>query len=255
MIRNDAPRHLAQAYERYQPLLLSAVKAMRRKGVHISPASALDLVHDFYLDKLDDVLGTYKPSRGKFAPYLYGAFVRFAYKRIADDERWKRILAPLDEVLKEPAVDPVEGEDDGGDERPDEPDTSPSEQARLAGALERLPPAFRKILEARLAGCASERELARRLRLSRHAVRRRLGEAIGRAAVAVGHDKAISGDLRSFASRLWRDEIPLMQVAKEFKLSRHQAWQRYRELVRSLAAAAAATLEDVPALRKVMHHG
>src|SRR5437763_6917292 len=234
---------------------MSAVRAMTRKRVPISPCEAVDLMHDFYVDKLDAVLGTYKPSRGKFAPYLYGAFVRFAYKRIARDGRWKQILAPMDEVLKEPFVEPVETcEDDGGDDNaPHHREAPPWEQPRLAGALDRLPAPFRKILEARLAGCASERELAKRLRLSRHAVRRRLGEAIGRAAVVVGDGKAISGDLRLFAFRLWRDEIPLMQVAKEFRLTRHEAWERYRALVRSLTAVAAATLEDVPALRKGMN--
>src|SRR5256885_14756221 len=144
---------------------------MTRKRMGISPSEAVDLIHDFYVDKLDDVLGTYKPSRGKFAPYLYGAFVRFAYKRIARDGRWKQILAPMDDVLKEPFVEPVETcEDDGGDDNaPDERDAPPSEQARLAGALDRLPAPFRKILQARLAGCASERELAQRQRPSRHA--------------------------------------------------------------------------------------
>jgi len=244
LIPNDAPRDLAEAYDHYTPILVRSAGAMARKGMDVTPDECLELVHDFYADDFSRVLDTFKPSRGTFARYLSGAFKRFAIQKIKRNARYAELFVPLDDALDQPAPEPVDesSQEEPSDERPPEP----THAERLVQALPRLPPEFREILEARLAGCASERELAKRFGLSRFATRQRLAEAIGRAAVAVGHDETIGADLRPFAVRLWRDDIPLMQVAKEFNLSRHEAHERYCELVRSLLGAATATLETVP---------
>jgi biotin operon repressor len=103
-----------------------------------------------------------------------------------------------------------------------------------------MPPDLREILQARLADCESEREIAASLGVSRRFVRDRLGEALGRLAIAMDRDDMIRADLRPLAVRLWRDEVPLAQVAVELNLSRREVWKRFKELVRAMGAAAAA---------------
>jgi RNA polymerase sigma factor (sigma-70 family) len=223
---NEAPQGLAQVYEEYTPLLLSAVAALARKGFDINPGEGLEVVHDFYLEALPGLLERYDASRARFSTYLYGAFLRFARPRIVRSLRWKRLLVPLDDAI-EYAI--------AFDERP-----SQESQQSVAAALERLPKPLRDVLEARLAQHQSERQIAKGLGVSRYVVRQRLAEALGRVAIVIGHAETIREDLRPFAIRLWRDEVPLMALAGELGLSRHEAWQRFRELIRTLSSAAAA---------------
>ena len=223
---NEAPRELAQIYEEYTPLLLSAVAALARKGFAINPGEGLEVVHDFYIEALPGLLERYDASRGRFSTYLYGAFLRFARPRTVRSLRWKRLLVPLDDAIDHAIA---------FDEKPSE-----ESQQSVAAALERLPKPLRDVLEARLAQHQSERQIARGLGVSRYVVPQRLAEALGRVAIAIGHTETIRQDLRPFAIRLWRDEVPLMQLAGEFGLSRHAAWQLFRELIRTLSAAAVA---------------
>ena len=75
--------------------------------------------------------------------------------------------------------------------------------------------------------------------MSRYFVRQRLAEALGRVAIAMDHTETIRADLRPFAIRLWRDEVPLMRVAAELGLSRRGAWKKFRELIGTLSLAVA----------------
>jgi RNA polymerase sigma factor (sigma-70 family) len=224
--RDDVPRDLAQIYVDYTPLLLSGVATLARKGLDINPGEGLEVIHDFYLEALPGLLERYDASRARFSTYLYGAFLRFARPRIIRSIRWKRLLVPLDDAIEHAAA----------------LDEAPSEGAHdaVAAAIEGLPRALRDVLDARLTRHQSERDIAKTLGVSRYVVRQRLAEALGRVAVAIGHSETIRDDLRPLAMRLWRDEVPLMTVAKELGLSRREAWQRFRELIRTLSSAAAA---------------
>ena len=224
---NQAPRGLAEVYEDYTPLLLSGVAALARKGLDINPGEGLEVVHDFYLEALPGLLERYDASRARFSTYLYGAFLRFARPRIVRNIRWKRLLVPLDDAIEHATAF-------------DETLSEECSQQSVAAALERLPKPLRDVLNARLAHHQSERQIAKRFGVSRYVVRQRLAEALGRVAIAIGHAETIREDLRPFAIRLWRDEVPLMQLAGELRLSRHEAWQRFRELIRTLSVAAAA---------------
>jgi len=235
---NETPPGLAQAYERYKPLLIAAIGAMARKGTRIPLADGIELVDDFFIEALDGLLVRYDPSQSRFSCYLYRAFRRFARRRMDPIVRRNELLVPVEEAEEEPAVDPADTariEDDA---------------QRLDEALERLPPPLRKVLEARLDGCPSERDIAQLLGLTRHVVRQRLAEAVGRLIVAMEQDERIDAGLRPFAVRLWRDGITLMQVAKEMMLSRQEAWRRYRKLLRSLATASAALVDVSPSRRR-----
>jgi RNA polymerase sigma factor (sigma-70 family) len=223
---NQAPQGLAEVYEAYTPLLLSGVAALARKGLDINPGEGLEVIHDFYLEALPGLFERYDASRARFSTYLYGAFLRFARPRILRNIRWKRLLVPLDGAIEHAiAFDET---------------LSEQSQQSVSAALERLPKPLRDVLEARLAQHQSERQIAKDFGVSRYVVRQRLAEALGRVAVAIGHAETIREDLRPFALRLWRDEVSLMQLAGEIGLSRHEAWQRFRELIRTLSVAAAA---------------
>lgn len=218
-------QQLERVYEEYTPLLLSAVRSLLTKGYEVHPAEGLELVHDFYLEALPGLLARYDASRGKFSTYVYAAFLRFVRPRLVRDMRWRRLFVPFEDAIAHPAA---------------AADTGPSEA--LVGAAERalseLPAQLRAVIDGRLRRGESERQMARRLRLSRHVVRQRLAEALGRIAVAIGREEAIREDLRPLALRLWRDGQPMMRVALELRMSRQQVRQRVHELVRSLNVAA-----------------
>lgn len=224
-MRDGAALDLERVYEEYTPLLLSAVGKLVKQGYRLNPAEGLELAHDFYLEALPGLRSRYDPAKGKFSTYLYGAFVRFARPRIVRNSRWKRLFVPFDDAVEQPAAE----------------DTGPAEAlvAAAGRALAQLPADLQTVIGGRLRNGESERETARRLGVSRYVVRQRLAEALGRAAIALGQDEAIREDLRPLAVRLWRDEQPLMSVAIELGMSRHQARQHLHELIRSLSAAAA----------------
>jgi len=218
---NEVPRNLQEVHDRYTPMLVSVALALAEKGLPLNSDEALDLVHDFYIEALPGTLERYDPSRGGFGTYLHRAFAYFAFPRLLQNKRWNEMAAPLDEAKKVAAPD----------EQPYEP---PPERQQAAEALRHLPPELRSILYARLVRGETDRCIATRLNVSRHAVRRTLAEAMGRAAIAIGDLEKIRADLRPFALRLWRDQVPLMTVAQELNLSRDEAWTRYRELIRAL---------------------
>src|ERR1051326_8031872 len=94
---NDVPRDLAEVHERYAPMLLSAVRALVKKGLDVKSDEYLDLVHDFYIEELPGALDRYDSGRGKFSTYLYRAFVYFACRRATRTTRQNELLVPLDE--------------------------------------------------------------------------------------------------------------------------------------------------------------
>jgi RNA polymerase sigma factor (sigma-70 family) len=220
-----AAQDLERVYEEYTPLLLSALASLVRRGYRLQPAEGLELVHDFYLEALPGLQSRYDPSKGKFSTYVYGAFVRFAQARLLREARWKQLLVPFEAALAHvAAVEPDPGAD--------------ASIAAVTRALDQLPRDLRVVIDGRVRRNESERELAKRLGLSRYVVRQRLAEALGRLAIALGEDHAIREDLRPLAIRLWRDQQPLMKVAIELGLSRHQAREQLHGLIRSLSAAA-----------------
>jgi RNA polymerase sigma factor (sigma-70 family) len=220
-----ALQNLEQMYEEYTPLLLSAVASLAKRGYAAHPAEGLELVHDFYLEALPGLVERYDPAKAKFSTYLYGAFLRFARPRLVRNMRWKRLFVSFDDAIEHPAA----GES-----------SAPSEALvdGVGRAMAELPRELREVLEARLRRGESEREIARRLNVSRYVVRQRLAESLGRVAIAIGNDETIAEDMRPLAIKLWRDGYTLMEVALEQGLSRQEARQRLHELIASLGSAA-----------------
>ncbi|MGE3274961.1 MAG: sigma-70 family RNA polymerase sigma factor [Vicinamibacterales bacterium] len=225
--RAGTPGSLDEAYAVCTPLLLGALGRLGRMGYRVDPAEGLDLVHDFFVEALPGLLERFDAARDtRFTTYAYGAFVRFARPRIVRLRRWRRMTAALDSI-PELAAAPAEH---------DEP-FSEALTHSMAAAFAALPPDARRALRMRIVDEASERELARTLKLSRYAVRQRTAEALGRLAVAIGREDRIPAPVRPLALRLWRDGRPLMAVARELGLSRQHAHAAHRALLASIGAA------------------
>ena len=217
-----APRGLEEVYESCTPLLLSALGRLIRSGYRLDPSMGLDLVHDFYLEQLPGLFERYDHTKAQFSTYLYAAFLKYARPRIIRNMRLEGLMSDLERY---PASS-TEAE-------PEFPDrlTEATEQA-----FEELPHDSRAVLKARIVDGLSERDTARRLKLSRYFVRQHLAEALGRLAVAIGQDALIPEDVRPLAVRVWRDEQPLMEAAGDLDWSRAEALSRYRELLRRIGA-------------------
>lgn len=220
----NRPSSLEEVYTSCTPLLLSAIAKLSGQGYHVDPATALDLVHDFYLEALPGLFERFDDSRGRFSTYLYGAFLHFARPRIVRNMRWEGMLGDLETHRLR--------------SQPDEaPEFSDATTEAMAAAFAALPRPLQAVLKARVVGGLSERDTARQLKLSRYFVRLRTAEALGRLAVAIGRDERIPADVRPLALRLWRDEDTLMQAASNLGLSRQEIRSRYQELLNRLSAA------------------
>jgi RNA polymerase sigma factor (sigma-70 family) len=236
--RSGMLRNLEEFYQSWTPLLLSALGRLRRSGYPLDLAEGMDLVHDFYVEAVPGLLARYEPERAQFSTYLYGAFLHFARPRIVRELRWKGMLTDLDELppewmpISEPAlVDPNVSSD--SDELID----------TIGRQFASLPSSLRAVVTVRILDGLSEREAARRLKLSRYSVRQRTAEALGRLAVGIGEDHRIGSEFRPLALRVWRDGKSLMRAAGELGLSRAKARANYRRLLDSVMTAATRTRE------------
>jgi RNA polymerase sigma factor (sigma-70 family) len=230
------PQNLEEVYRSWTPLLLSALRRLRASGYTVDALDGMDLVHDFYLEVVPDLLERYEPERAQFSTYLYGAFLRFARPRIIRELRWKGMLTDLEELPQgwklatwPEFVDAAESSDAD----------ALSEAIGQQFAL--LPSSLRVVVNARIVEGLSERDAARRLKITRYAVRQRTAEALGRLAVGIGEDHRITGEFRPLAVRVWRDGRSLMEAAAELGLSRAKARAAYRRLLASVVVASAPT--------------
>jgi RNA polymerase sigma factor (sigma-70 family) len=224
-MRAGTAQELERVYEEYTPLLLSAVASLAKRGYDMHPAEGLELIHDFYIEALPGLLNRYDEKKARFSTYLYAAFLRFARPRLLRNVRWTRMFVPFEDAI----AHPTEAADAARNE---------ALLGSVARAMSSLPHELRIVVEGRATRNESERELARRLGVSRYVVRQRMAEALGRIAIAIGEDDMIPEDLRPLAIRLWRDGDSLMAVAAELGLTRQEAREHLKQLVNSLSAAA-----------------
>jgi len=168
----------------------------------------LDLIQDFFLETWDGLVTRYDPTRGQLGTYVYGAFVRFARRRIIRMQRWSVLLvdtASLARLLEEQAVTRQTG-------------PSPHDLLTVAEALAQLPGRQRDIL-CDLACGHSERELARHLSLTRYQLRELLVDALGHVAVALGEPGRLSAPDWQIAVAVWRQGRSVRETAAFLNLS------------------------------------
>jgi RNA polymerase sigma factor (sigma-70 family) len=203
---------LEAAYRQHRGLLFRALGQLARQGFAVNPADAPDLVHDFFLEAWNGIAARFDPSKAALSTYVHGAFVQFARPRILRLQR-------LQGALVEPLILAQHAESAGPDQAPE----SAPDLSRVRDAIGSLDGPARHLLRSWLGGDgASERRLAQELGLSRHAVRLRLLDALGRVALALGALQDAAPLDRRVAIALWRDQLTPAEVATELGLQPQQ---------------------------------
>jgi len=182
-------------YQRLRPVLYGALAHLARVGFAVQPADAEDLMQDFFLREWNTLHSRYDPAQGELENFVFVAFVRFARTWIIRQHSWHEHFQELEfaHTLCEPraATDPPE------------PSSASDVAARQAVlSLLESEPMLRRYLEA---GPRCERLLARDHGLTRHQVRERLIEALGRVAVAARAHPRLSPEDWRVASALWQE--------------------------------------------------
>lgn len=167
--------------------------ALAKAGYATPPDEARDLLHDFYVEAWEGVVQRHDASRSTFTTYMSGAFFQFARRRIVQARAWRYRLVDLDEASEVAADQPT----------PAEALEAGQGIEQVKQAVERLPPAQRELLHAYVdEPAASERVLAHRYSLSRHAVRAGLAEAVAKVAEELGQSPA-SGAEGEVIDQVW----------------------------------------------------
>lgn len=204
----EPPDSLEEAYRTYRPLLFGALARLADRGVVVGLDEGLDIIHDFLLDEYVRLRARFDPARGRFTTLLYVAFARYASSRVARLRRWRDALV-WDDGTALASTSP------GGD-------TSLDEQTIL-DCLARLDSTDRSLLQAWFDEGLSERALARRNGTSRHAIRDRLVQALGRLANQLG-DRGDIPEVEWHVGRaLWSEGRGLEDVAAELGITRERA--------------------------------
>jgi hypothetical protein len=213
---------IAEAYK-HRGLLFQALAKLAAQGFPAQPVDAADIVHDFFLEGLTDVLRTFNPQRAAFTTYMYASFVQFARSRIVRLQRQRGVLLPPADLMRlmdrsKVAQGPEEDLD--------------SQRARFV--IDRLSRPHRELLEKWLtSNHVSERELARSLGWSRYKLRQQLVEALGRASLELTATTRIGDIDTRVAEAIWRDGLTVDEAAARLQLTSqrvrnsHARFQQY----------------------------
>jgi DNA-directed RNA polymerase specialized sigma24 family protein len=184
------------AFASQEPLLWRVLGVLARHGYPAPPDEGRDIVHDFYVEAWEGLQQRFEPAKSQFSTYVSAAFYQFARRRIVGLQAWRRRLVDAELLI------------DHASEEPSPADVLQSSQdvLRVQAALARLPAAQRALLhDYVLNPGGGERALAERHRLSRHALRMALADAVGRVAVEMGRLPAPDTPERRIVSALWRE--------------------------------------------------
>ena len=91
-LRNHGFTAAGEDYEKYRPLLFSALARLAQQGYLAPPSEGLDLIHDFFIEAWSGLKQRFEPSKGNFSTYMFAAFARFARPRIVRSMRWRQNL-------------------------------------------------------------------------------------------------------------------------------------------------------------------
>jgi RNA polymerase sigma factor (sigma-70 family) len=222
-------------YRVYRRTLLSVLNRLAIRGYAVAPGDGLEIVHDFFLEVWPGLRERYDPTKGSVESYVRGAFIRFARPRIIRNAKWTANLwEPHAIALVEEPVD---------DEREDRLDV-----AFLREAFASLSPLHRDVLRQRLIVGTSEREIARRLRVSRYRVRELAAEALGHLSVKIGETGLVGARDWPLAYTLWAEERTLPDAAAKLGLTSDQARRARLRMLRALSSAV--TAGSQPARRR-----
>lgn len=189
---------------RHRAMLLRCLSRLTAQGWVLRPDDGLDLIQDFFLTQWDGIARRYALDKGTEEGYVAAAFTYYAKRRIAEMRRWSNALRDSTWLARIPKPDATAGEEFARDDR-----------ESVARAMANLPDALREALEAYVAASGrGEREVAGRLKITRHRLRSRVADAFGRVAVAIGATAEFSPEDREIALLLWQDGLSAARVAR-----------------------------------------
>jgi RNA polymerase sigma factor (sigma-70 family) len=206
---DQPPQELEDAYRTYRPLLFGALARMADNGLVLDLDEGLDLIHDFLLDEYKGLRERFDPIRGRFTTLLFAAFTRYASFRVARLRRWSEGLVGDDGVRH------------ASDATPEE--EIPLDEANILRVLSKLERNESALLQARFGAGLSERSLARRMGVSRYAIRKQLVEALGKLAAELGDRGDVPEAEWHIARALWSERRSLDDVAAELGITRERA--------------------------------
>jgi RNA polymerase sigma factor (sigma-70 family) len=218
---------LAQAYAELRPLLFDALARLGRQGFAVSPADAMDFIHDFFLDAWTKVTTNYDPDKGRLEPYVYGAFVQYARPRIARLQRMQRDL-----------VDPAELREMARIDHSGEAELALGlDEGVLRGALQQLSAAESEMLLAYFGSSdLSERRVARDLHIGRYKLREQLLTALGKVMLQLNEQVKFSELDWKIARSLWLDERSVGETAGYIGITEAQVRNGHQRNLKMLSA-------------------
>ena len=215
---------IESAYSKLRPLFFAALGSLARRGFVVTPADSMDLIHDFFAEAWAGLESHFKPDKGSFESYAYGAFVQFVRPRIVRMRRWQNCLIATEELEAFPAIQNEEPE--------------PGDQERVREALANLPEGEQDIVRAYMYGdYTSERALAKELGISRYRLHEILVNALGRLAVSFDRPIGIQSRDWAVALALWRDRRTVNEAATVLRLTPQQVRSAYRRNFAFIAEA------------------
>lgn len=230
MAETEAFPDMATGYARYRGLFFDALARLARQGFAVQHADGLNLIHDFFAESWDGLAARYHPALGAAPNYIYGAFVRFARKRIIRLQRWRQPLQDMallaDDISAQATISPLESLVEG-------------EEAKLMQqALRELPSRQRMVLLDYFAsGPRSQRQLARKYQMSRYQLHELLISAYGQLVIGLGDHGAWPVPDREVATALWCDGRTVEETAARLGRSIDQVRETRKRLTKLLATA------------------
>jgi RNA polymerase sigma factor (sigma-70 family) len=183
------------SFEQYERLLWRVLAHLAQRGYVVPPSEARDLIHDFYVEAWQGLVERFDPKRGNFSSYLFGAFYRFARRRILLWQNWRSRVVNVRHLVYH--VDESTDSEQAVDLK--------NQLREIRDVLSRLPQQPREVLRDFLSEEGSERCLALKHRISRHRLREILIDALGWVAMEVGHRSFQATVDGQVALALWRD--------------------------------------------------
>ena len=214
---------MERAYQELRPVFLHALAHLARHGLAVSPADGVDLIHEFFAQKWDDLARNYQPDKGTLRQYAYQSFVYFARPQILKLRRIQDSLVDMNELDHSPAV---------------EVSVSPHDQHVLLNAISTLPEFQKSVLCGYIyADSPSERKLASNFGLTRHRLHEELVAALGRVVVMLDRPEAMPEKDWQVAQALWRDFRTFQEAAGSLGITSHQVRQANSRNMRLLSEA------------------
>jgi RNA polymerase sigma factor (sigma-70 family) len=229
MEQPEAFPDLKSEHARYESLLWDALARLARQGFAAQPADGADLIQDFYTNIWGGLAERYNPLSGRPANYIYGAFVRFARRRISQSQRWKSrfrdIAAVSDQVVEHSHLSPC-------DSLVKNEEMESAEAALSEISLERRI----VLLDYFALGPRSKRELSRKYGMSRYQVDEILITCFGQLVMRLAVRASWPEPEREVAVSLWCDGRDVEATAAHLRRPPQEVRETRERLKKDLAS-------------------